>query len=125
MRLPSGSFARRSTVTPLKRRNERIESQCLLLRGSPRIDYGTPRTHPSISATPNETPSPRAPCKRQTPQLVLLRRPRGQTTGHRSRFPGVKVLHKLAAIYAQQPGATGVAMQWVRRVPTLRTLGTK
>jgi len=44
-KLQNGSFARRSTVIPLRRRNERTELT-LTPAGQPRIDYTTSRIHP-------------------------------------------------------------------------------
>ena len=61
-------------------------------------------------AIPNERPSRKAPCKRQTPQPVPLPRPHGPTKRRHSRFPGVAAQRKLAATLAppHEPPAAAI-----------------
>src|SRR5437016_3745541 len=61
--------------------------------------------------TPNETPSRKAPCKRQKLLPVPLRRRRAPTTRRRSRFPGVEVQRSLAAALSPPHEAPAAAIQ--------------
>jgi hypothetical protein len=87
--------------------------------------YGAIRLHPKEEslqgcsrlplAIPNERPSPRAPCKPQTRQPVLLPLPHGPTNPRHSRFPGVAAQRKLAATLAppHEPPDRGLSMELV------------